>query len=159
MASPRPKPTALKLLAGKPGHHPLNKAEPRPGKPDIRVPNGKLPKQGQQLWRVLAGQLEALGVLKSTDLVALEILCLHYAVVRMAFETIESEGLTAETGQSGLKKHPAAGIFRENSAAFKSYLIEFGLTPSSRVKIKAEPAETEKTLADLLFEGVEEGKK
>ncbi len=154
----KPKPTAIKELAGNPGKRPLNKAEPQPGDADIRVPKGRLPKEGRELWHVLAPQLAELGVLKATDLPALEVLCLHYAMVRRAWKIVEREGVTAESvsvAGTTVKKHPAASVLRENAMAFKGFLTEFGLTPSSRVRIKTDGAEKEKSLADLLFEGVE----
>jgi P27 family predicted phage terminase small subunit len=155
----KPKPTAIKILEGKPGHRPLNEAEPQPDAADVRVPKGKLPKEGRDLWRSLAPQLSDLGVLKATDLPALEMLCLHYALARRAWKIVDAEGPTVESANATgtgtvIKKHPAASVFRENAMAVKGWATEFGLTPSSRVRIKAEPAAKEKTLAELLFEGV-----
>lgn len=154
----KPKPTELKKLAGNPGKRKLNDAEPQFGAAEIRVPRGKLPPEARELWKVLAPQLAQSGVLKATDLPALEVLCLHYAMVRRAWAIVAEKGVTAESTTAAgvvIKKNPAAGVLRENSMAFKGYLTEFGLTPSSRVRIKAEPAEREESLAELLFKGVE----
>jgi len=156
-AGRKPKPTAIKKLAGNPGKRPLNGAEPQPGEADLRVPYGRLPEDGQKLWRVLAPQLAETGVLKATDLPALEMMCLHYAVVRRAWDELDKGDLTSPTGQGSVKRNPVVAIFRENSAAFHSYATDFGLTPSSRVRIKVEPVQREKTLAELLFDGVEDG--
>jgi P27 family predicted phage terminase small subunit len=152
----KPKPTAIKELAGNPGKRPLNKQEPKPGQPDLRVPRGKLPRDGQRLWRVIAPMLDRLGVLTEADVPALEMLCLHYAVVRMAWEELERDGsVVAEGVMGGIKKHPAVSVLRENSLAFRAYLTEFGMTPSSRVRVKAGDGEKDKSLAELLFEGIE----
>ena len=159
--SNRPKPTALKKLQGNPGKRPLNVQEPKPGKADIRVPRGKLPKDGQTLWKVVAPVLDQLGLLTEADLPALEMLCLHYAVTRMAWQSLNDEGLTVESTveteretRVTIKKNPAASVFRENSLAFKSYLSEFGLTPASRVRLKVDSKEKEMSLAEMLFEAV-----
>jgi P27 family predicted phage terminase small subunit len=159
--SNRPKPTALKKLQGNPGKRPLNLQEPKPGKADIRVPRGKLPKDGQALWRVIAPVLDRLGVLTEADLPALEMLCLHYSVTRLAWQSLNDDGLTVESivetedeKRITIKKNPAASIFRENSLAFKSYLAEFGLTPASRVRLKVDTTEKEMSLAEMLFEAV-----
>lgn len=162
----KPKPTAIKKLEGNPGKRRLNESEPQPMSADIRAPKGKLPPEGRALWRALAPQLSDLGVLKSTDLPALEVLCLHYAMVRRAWKILDEQGSTVEnlvlvdesdpsagTITLGVKKHPAAGVFRENAMAFKGFLTEFGLTPSSRVRIKAEPVAKELSLADILMAG------
>jgi len=157
MAKPgrKPKPTELKKLAGNPGKRPLNESEPGYPPAETRVPRGKLPEEGQKLWKALAPHLAAAGVLKVTDLAALEMLCAHYAVSRMALEDVLERGSSIE-GVHGEKKNPAASVFRENAMAFRLWATEFGLTPSSRVRIKAEPVVVEKSLAELLFEGVED---
>lgn len=158
MAGRRPKPTAIKVLEGNPGKRPLNENEPQYREANVRVPYGRLPEESRRLWKTLAEPLAELGVLKETDLPAFEMLCLHYAVARAGLAEMLADGLgegiaVSTEGMGGIKKHPAASVFRDNSIAFKSYLAEFGLTPSSRVKIRAEPAK-ELTLAELLFEGV-----
>ena len=103
-----------------------------------------------RLWKTLAKPLADLGVLKETDLTALEMLCVHYGVVRESVRDLEKDGLTTEGMYGSVKKHPSASVFVENSRMLKAYLTEFGLTPSSRVRIKADPEET-KTLAQILM--------
>jgi P27 family predicted phage terminase small subunit len=172
MAGRRPKPTAIKKLQGNPGKRPLNKKEPKPPAAAVSVPRGRLPDDGKRLWRALAPMLANLKVLTEADLPALEMLCLHYAVARAALKEmlqdgrveIEddqghrytiSEGIAVTAmGITGVKKHPAASVFRENSTAFRMYLTEFGLTPASRVRLKMDGGEEEKSLAEMLFEAV-----
>lgn len=124
------------------------------------MPNGRLPEEAKRLWRALAPYLVDLGVMKVTDEPAFEMLCLHYAVARAALDELWGEDgsikVTALTSFGDEKKHPAASVLRENSMAFKGYLAEFGLTPSSRVRIKAEPGR-ELSLAEMLFEGLPDG--
>lgn len=178
MAGRKPKPTKLKELAGNPGKRALNKLEPKYSSPDeLRVPRGKLSDEGQRLWRVLAPQLAQAGVLTAADLPALEMLCNHYAIARMALEVINApallqlgavdedgndvegvgvlveNGILSTTKDGTLKKHPAVSVFMENSRAFRMYLAEFGLTPSSRTKITTQEGTSEQSLADLLFGG------
>jgi P27 family predicted phage terminase small subunit len=166
----KPKPTATKKLGGNPGKRRLNESEPAYAPASARLPSGKLPKEAAALWRALAPQLAAAGVLKQPDRPALEMLCLHYAVVRAALaqmlkdgrvevENAEGQLFTVSDGElaivvpvgEGFKKHPAATVLRENSLAFKSYLAEFGLTPSSRVRIHVDTGEREQSLAEALF--------
>jgi P27 family predicted phage terminase small subunit len=155
MAGRKPKPTALKVLAGNPGKRPLNQNEPRPEPADYKIPRGRLPKDGQRLWRELAPKLTELGVLTEVDLPAFEMLCLHYALARQALDEIEGTGLTIiEEGKT--KKNPAMQAFRENSQAYKSLLVEFGLTPSSRSRIVTDVLEDEPSLAELLFDGIDD---
>jgi P27 family predicted phage terminase small subunit len=172
MAGRRPKPTEIKRLQGNPGKRPLNKAEPRPPAASTAMPRGRLPKDGQRMWKAVAPLLSGLGVLTEADLPALEMLCLHYSVARAALEEMLKDGRIEAEDDEGrryvvkegiavstptldsIKKHPAASVFRENSQAFKSYLQEFGLTPASRVRLKVDTGEKEKSLAEMLFEAV-----
>lgn len=152
----RPKPTELKRLAGNPGKRKLNDAEMQAPDADTSAKHAQLGRDGQAMWDILAPMLADLGVLKATDLPALEMTCLHYGLARKAWRALDKAGLTTRTADS-IKAHPAAGIFLGNSRAFKSYLTEFGLTPSSRSRmpVSADGQQKEKSLAEMLFEDVE----
>ncbi len=149
----RPKPTELKKLAGNPGKRPLNEAEMQAPPADKSAAHMQLGKDGEAMWNILAPMLAELGVLKATDLPALEMTCLHYGLARRAWRMLDKSGLTAKTVDS-IKGHPAASIFIANSRAFKGYLTEFGLTPSSRSRlpVSADGQQKEKSLAEMLFE-------
>lgn len=153
----RPKPTELKKIAGNPGKRPLNEAEMRAPAADANAKHAPLGKDGELMWQTLAPMLRDLGVLKVTDLPALEMTCLHYDLARRAFRLLERSGLTAKTVDS-IKGHPAAALFIANSRAFKGYLTEFGLTPSSRSRlpVSADGQQNEPTLAEMLFQDVKQ---
>ena len=159
MAKPgsKPKPTVLKELAGNPGRRPLNKDEPKPGPANLKVPRGRLPKEGARVWKQLARPLADMGVLTEVDLIAFEMLCLHYATARQAADILNKLGLFVKdkNDPNEPRKNPAAQIFRDNSKHLLSYLAEFGLTPSSRVRIKAIEKVDDRSLAEILFEEVE----
>lgn len=152
----RPKPTELKKLAGNPGKRKLNDAEMQAPPADVDAKHALLGKDGGAMWNILAPMLADLGVLKATDLPALEMTCLHYGLARKAWRSLEKSGLTTPTVDS-IKAHPAAGIFLGNSRAFKSYLTEFGLTPSSRSRlpVSADGQQKEESLAEMLFKDIE----
>ena len=154
MPGRKPKPTAIKRLAGNPGKRRLNDQEPKPSPTQAPMPRGVLPKYGQKLWRSLAPKLIELGVLSEIDLPAFEMMCLHYALARQAMDEVEEIGLTIQE-EGKTKKNPAMQAFRENAAAYKQLLVEFGLTPSSRSRIVADVLDEEPSLADILFDGGE----
>lgn len=158
MAGRKPKPTAIKKLAGNPGKRPLNENEPKPRLANPKMPRGVLPKYGQRLWRSLAPRLIELGVLTEFDIPAFEAMCLHYALARMALDEVQQEGKGLTVEEDGkTKKNPAMQAFRENMTAYKSLLVEFGLTPSSRSRIVTAELDQEPTLAEILFgDGVED---
>lgn len=156
MVGRKPKPTAIKKLEGNPGRRPLNEQEPQPGPASPDVPRGKLTKEGQKLWRDLAPRLIEMGVLTDVDLPAFEMMCNHYGLARDALKLINAMGLFVKDRDEQPRKNPALQLYRDNSQAFKAYLIEFGLTPSSRSKIEAVPLDEEPSLAELLFEGLDD---
>ena len=116
-----------------------------------------LPDEGQTLWRSLRGELVSLGLLTEVDEAAFNLMCFHYALALKAGLQMMQDGLTVLSGMTGdMRKHPASQIWRENSQMFQRYAVEFGLTPSSRSKIKVE-RQQEQSLAEMLFAGIDAG--
>lgn len=141
MARPT-KPTALKLIAGNPGKRALPKHEPQ-FKQGVGQPPETLDSVGAQCWKRLAALLDRTGVLTEPDGYALERMCDAYADIEACKTLIERDGRTYTTknaaGDSLIKTHPAVGQLRAADALFKSYLVEFGLTPAARSKVHATP--------------------
>lgn len=168
----KPKPTAAKELAGNPGHRPLNENEPKPKASAARTPRG-LGQEGSKFWRKYAPALAGLGILTEIDEPALRMAAEHFDIAVQAATELRRErplfdkdgapvfdgdgkqvmvtdGLVIEDKDGNLRKNPLLQILRDNSTALRGYLTEFGMTPSSRSKIKAEPDE-QLSLADILF--------
>lgn len=139
MAGRRPTPTELKLVRGNPGKRPINKNEPQPAR---RIPSAPvhLASEGQVAWGRLTVLLDRMGVLTEADGFALERLCDCYAEILTLRELIDAQGRTYETtstqGESVLKANPAVAMLADVDRRFKSYLVEFGLTPAARSKVQ-----------------------
>lgn len=118
---PKPKPTALKVLDGTRADR-INDLEPvYPVPAGVPEPPEWLESYSKSLWRRLAPLLHGQGILTEADLPAFENLCDLYHRWR---------------------------TYRDDLSARKEYnrlLTEFGLTPSSRSRIKA----TDKPKDDL----------
>lgn len=140
MPSPRPKPTALKLVTGNRGKRALPKKEPKPRRVVPACPS-HLTDAAKVAWGSLCVILDRMGVLTEADAVALERLCDCYADILEAREALQRDGWTywseSPTGVRLLKGNPAAGQLRAADAQFKSYLVEFGLTPAARTKVQS----------------------
>ena len=150
-------PSGLNDLRGNPGKRGKNAGEPNaPGVKTLRVPRGRLGKHGGRLWRDLAPVLDRIGVLKDTDLAALELLCDHYGFAVAAGEALREQGLVIYDDKGQMKKSPYVQIFRENAVAFRLMAGEFGLTPSSRARLDV-GVEEEQSLAEVLFDLVGSG--
>ena len=147
MAGRTPKPTALKVVTGNPSKRALNKNEP---KPDLRIPECPeyIVGNAKNAWDKLAVMLESMGVLTIADGLALERLCECYAEILECRELIELNGrvYSSVSGEDGmlLKANPAVGQLQDADRRFKSYLVEFGLTPASRSKIQVIQKEDDK---------------
>lgn len=140
MAGRRPKPTALKILEGNPGHRRLNPREPKPV-PGVPAPPIELSKKSQSTYAMLATQLSALGVLTIADGPALELLADVLTEYRAARDVVQSQGSTykCRTKNNGLltRIRPEVRIAESAMKRSLAMLTEFGLTPAARVKVTA----------------------
>ncbi len=139
MAGRRPKPTHLKLVAGNPGKRKLNKREPKPPR-EIPSPPAHLSDRAKVAWGEFSARLDAMGVLTGADAAALERAAEAYADLVMAAELLRDEGwvLESETTSGAPKKvpHPMVAIYQDADRRLRAWLVEFGLTPSSRTKVQ-----------------------
>lgn len=154
----RPTPTAIKELAGNPGKRPLNDAEPTPELVAPEMPKG-MAAAARREWEFMVPVLLRLGVLSNIDGKALAAYCDAYAMWEAARRDLFKHGMVFDTpifdkmgnvimydGKMLLKRQPNPSFSQWNTAAklMKSYLIEFGLTPASRTKLKiTKPAEAD----------------
>lgn len=176
MAGRRPKPTALKELAGNPGHRPLNDDEIKPPAGVPEKPKG-LGKCASREWDFIVQELLLLGVVTIVDRKALVEYCKAVEISELAYRDMQKHGLMIDEpvllegvpimdGNKALvrhKKNPAVDAWKTATGVMKSFLIEFGLTPASRSKLKIKPAkeENQDPMAKVLSRsgGVEELKK
>jgi P27 family predicted phage terminase small subunit len=134
-------PTNLRLLTGNRGNKPLNTSEPKVK--IVRPPAPRdLTEREQEKWKEMTGLLYSVGVLGNTDLDALKSYCRAWITWHTTWETLEREGRyihgTDQLGNTTIKAHPA---WQHHFAALhqiRQLACEFGLTPASRAKIKAE---------------------
>lgn len=138
------KPNALKLLQGNPGQRRLNNAEPVLA---VRMPDAPawLDGKAQAAWRELASVLTEMRVVTDADKKALELLCDAYSEYRTARSAIREHGSSYKSATEGggfiIRSRPEVAIASDAWRRVKSLLSEFGLTPSSRTKVKsAEPS-------------------
>lgn len=133
-------PTALKLVQGNPGKRALPKNEP---KPTLGVPKcpSHLDAKAKTAWKNLCKELDSMGVLTLADSYALEILVSIYARIRDLQKKIKGYGsttyeTTSTAGDLTVKAYPEVSQLEKAESTFRSYLSEFGLTPSARTKVE-----------------------
>ncbi|MGL4926525.1 MAG: phage terminase small subunit P27 family [Plesiomonas shigelloides] len=154
MAGRRPKPTHLKVVTGNPGKRKLNDKEPTPAR-EIPSPPEHLSDWGKVAWGKLTVLLDGMGILTVADTLALERLCSIYAQILRLEDQIAVEGNTYTTktqmGDFLIKGHPSVGQLADADRRFKSYLVEFGLTPAARTKVKVDGGEEEEDPLSRFF--------
>lgn len=154
MAGRRPKPTALRVIEGNRGKRPMNKDEPTPAR-GLPSPPAHLCDEAKVAWGRMTVILDRMGVLTEADGFALERLAETYAEILRCRELVKRDGETySTTGGSGdllIKANPAVAMLADADRRFKSYLVEFGLTPAARTKVKADDGEKDQDGAAKYF--------
>lgn len=150
---PKPKPTALKRLQGNPGKRKIKTTEVRPPttKGPLERPIAGADTLAADFLAKYTPTLQALGLLTDVDQPGFELAAKHYAFAWKAAEHIEAEGMTITDDHHEKRKHPLLGVFRDNSAAFRAWVQEFGMSPSARTRVQFPEAEQLSLLEQELF--------
>lgn len=128
------KPTAIRRIEGNPGKRPLNEDEPEPLVRDTRPP-AHLDRQAKQVWRVVAPELDRLGLLTTVDEEVLAGYCIAASQVRKAMKLLSKEGFTIQTKTGYLQQRPEVAILQKSLQLLRAFAAEFGFTPSSRTRL------------------------
>ena len=157
MRGPKPKSAHLKLVRGNPGKRPIRaEVEVAPSLPE---PLPFLCNDAKAEWARVAPMLYALRLLSELDLAALAAYCSAYATWKQAHGALGemakhdpvSKGLMIKSKKGNLIQNPLLGIANTAAGNMVKYAADFGLTPSSRARIAAGPAEGGKSAADKYF--------
>jgi P27 family predicted phage terminase small subunit len=151
MRGRKPKPTALKVLSGNPGKRPLP-TEPELVRAIPRCPR-HLDGEARREWRRIAGELYEAGLLTRVDRAALAAYCQAWARWVEAEEKVRELGAVVKTPTGCLMQNPWLGVANRALDEMRRFLVEFGMTPSSRTRVKVE-SPNEPDLADVLFSGI-----
>jgi len=135
-AGRKPKPTVLKVLAGNPGHRPLNPREPEPRRrmppcPDV------LQGEARAEWHRMGRKLHQAGLLTEIDGPALMGYCLAYGRLLDAEAKLREYGSVVKAPSGYLVHSPYLAIANKALEQMRSMLVEFGMTPSSRSRVQA----------------------
>jgi P27 family predicted phage terminase small subunit len=145
----KPKPTAVKVLEGNPGKRALNTQEPKPllGAPE-RPPH--LKGKAYTEWYRVTKQLEKLRLLSTIDRAVLASYCVAYQHWADAEEKLQIEGMVIITVNGNVIQNPYLSISNRAMEQMVKFAAEFGMTPSSRARLKVETPSEEDEMATLL---------
>lgn len=155
MAGRRPKPTALKRLAGNPGKRPLNEREPQPV---VKIPAcpRHLTGEARREWRRISAELVLLGVVTVIDRAALAAYCTAWARWVDAETQVAKLGTIVRTSNGNLIQNPYLAVANRAMEQMTRLAAEFGMTPSSRSRVQVAEPDAVPSLAELLFADVQE---
>jgi P27 family predicted phage terminase small subunit len=144
------KPTKLKKLEGNPGKRALNEQEPTP---DVVIPDcpDHLQGEARKEWNRITQQLYALGILAEIDRAALAMYCAAWADYLFASRMVDEEGEVITSEKGGKYQNPWVGVKNTAMDRVLRISVEFGMTPSSRSRIKVEGPSEEDKMASFLF--------
>lgn len=147
---PRPKPTKLHILHGNPGKRNRDTGEPIP---DDKMPTcpSWLGREGKREWNRMSKELHRLGILTGIDRAAFACYCQCWERFYMAEKAIQLHGATITTEKGNIIQSPYVGMSNTALKIMRQYLIEFGLTPSSRSKVKTDKKPDKKEVEEFLF--------
>lgn len=127
---PAREPRALKEVKG------TARGKSNEPKPAGEVVQPELREGAAAVWRRLAPDLEAKGVLTAWDVDAFAVYCEAVASADEALEHLEREGRVIEHPKQGQCRNPWWQIWREAIDVMVRYGSRFGLTPSDRGALK-----------------------
>jgi P27 family predicted phage terminase small subunit len=147
----RPLPSAVKNLRGNPGKRTPNANEPELQSGDPVMPP-RLSEAAQDEWKRIVPILRTMGLLTPADGAALAAYCYAFDLWMLANDEVKEFGILIKAPVMGRKgtpeenevvayitrKNPAVAIGNEQLKTMKSFLVEYGLTPSSRSKLHVE---------------------
>ncbi len=145
----RPAPTKLKLLRNNPGKRPLNDNEPEPdGK--LLPPPDHLSDEAKREWSRAGELLATLGMDSEFDRAALAAYCQAWGRWVEAEESLKRYGVVVKSPSGYPMQSPFLAIANKAMEQMKAYLIEFGMTPASRTRVRADRPQERDPLEEFL---------
>ena len=100
-------------------------------------------------WDELVPLLLSMNVLTTGDGEALATLCEVYAAAQACLLELRATGPVIRTDLGGVKPNPAGSLYKGLVSLQASLMTEFGLTPSSRVRLGTKQEKPADELADF----------
>lgn len=145
----RPKPTKLRIIQGNPGKRPLNENEPQPKLGIPPCPNF-LTKPARAEWKRITPLLAEVGLLTHIDRAALAAYCQAWGRWVETEQLLRKTGTLVKSPNGYPMPHPLLAIANKAMMQMRSLLLEFGMSPSARSRMKAGMPQERDPFEDLL---------
>ena len=133
----KPKPTEQKKLEGNPGKRGLNNQEP---KPETKVPPcpSHLKAEARKEWDRVTKKLLALNIISEIDRASLVAYCTAWSMYVKACGKLEKQSEVMISENGGMYQNPWVAIRNKAMEQILKFSAEYGMTPSSRARLKVE---------------------
>jgi P27 family predicted phage terminase small subunit len=139
MAGRKPIPTTLKLIRGTARPHRMNKDEPMPPA-CVPEPPAHLEERARRKFTEIADMLARCGVMTELDRDALGRYCVIWCRWIDAEAEIKRKGSIVKTEAGNIIHSPYLAVANRCHRQLAQLEAEFGLTPSSRSRVRASPS-------------------
>jgi P27 family predicted phage terminase small subunit len=150
MRGRKPKPSAVKALEGNPGKRKLNKSEPKPMTGAPSCPD-HIRGAAKFEWNRVVKELVALKIVTKIDRAALASYCSAYGHWVDAEKHLREEDAVIVTDKGNMVQNPYMQISKRSMDQMVKFAAEFGMTPSSRSRVKVDMPTEEDEMASILF--------
>ena len=136
---PRPLPTSIKVLRGTQRADRLNRNEPA-----VRIAVPPCPRhlsgEAKKEWRRMGKELAVLGLLTTIDRAALALYCQAWGRWVEAEDALRKYGTMVKSPNGFPMQSPYLAMANKAMEQLRALLTEFGMSPSSRTRVHAQPA-------------------
>lgn len=157
MVGRKPRPTTIKILEGEPNKDRINLNEPKPILSRPTCPS-HLNTPARAEWKRMVVELENLGLLTQIDRAALAGYCQAWGrwveaenkLKELNTMSPDKMAFLYKTTNGNLIINPLLSVANKAMEQMHKFLIEFGMSPSSRSRIITEPNKVKDPMEELL---------
>lgn len=142
MRGRKPVPAALKVLRGNPGKRPINTEEAKPSRALPECPD-HLQGEARAEWDRMATELHSVGLLTTIDRAALAGYCQSWGRWVEAENEVRRLGSVVKAKNGFPVLNPYLTIATSAMKQMRAFLVEFGMTPSSRSRASTAPGDSD----------------
>ena len=130
-----PKPSATRELEGNPGKRKRKTKEPKPAAERVPSAPAHLDSEAKREFRRVSKHLHDAGLLTQIDRSALAAYCQTYSRWAHAEKCLRDKGPIVKSPSGYPIRNPYLDVANAAIRDLHRYLVEFGMTPSSRTKL------------------------
>jgi P27 family predicted phage terminase small subunit len=128
----------------------LNHAEPKPRVVMPRPPE-HLSADEKEKWKAVVRELHPLGLVTTIDKDALAMYCVIFVRWIKAEKLVREKGEIIKTAAGNIIQNPYLSIANRALEQLNKLGAEFGMTPSSRTRVKTDALDPDRELEQMLF--------